>query len=249
MQLVLYIIIGFLAQMIDGTLGMAYGVSCRTFLKTFANVPSGVISAVVHYAEIPTSFTSMLSHIKYKNIDKKLFMNLVFTGVIGSVIGAYIITLDFNWIELIVDIYLVIMGVIVFSKGFKKKNNSKFLNNKYCTRFLGFIGAFFDASGGGGWGPIVTASLLSSSDNPKRIIGTVNSTEFFVTLSSSITFILFITNIKKYLFIIVGLIIGGVLAAPIAAKLCQKIEDKKLYFAVGIMLIALNIYNIILIVM
>lgn len=248
MQLILYVIIGFFAQMIDGTLGMAYGISCRSFLKTFTNIPSGIISAVVHYAEIPTTFASILSHIKYKNIDKKLFVNLVFTGVIGSIIGAYIITLNFNWIELIVDIYLVIMGIVIFNKGLKKINNKKNLNNKYYIRFLGFVGAFFDASGGGGWGPIVTASLLSNSDNPKMILGTVNSSEFFITLTSAITFILFITNIKKNLLIIIGLIIGGVLAAPLAAKLCQKIEDKKLYVLVGLMLIALNVYNIILIV-
>ena len=184
MQVVLYVIIGFFAQLIDGTLGMAYGVSCRTFLNTFAKIPSGVVSAVVHYAEIPTSFTSMICHIKYKNIDKKLFMNLLIPGIIGSVIGAYIITFSFNFIELIIDIYLILMGIIVFSKGLNKIKRNSITSNKVYIRFLGFIGAFFDASGGGGWGPIVTGSLLTGSDNPKKTIGTVNSSEFFVTLSS-----------------------------------------------------------------
>lgn len=249
MQLIIYTIIGFIAQMIDGTLGMAYGVSCRTFLKIFANVPSGVISAVVHYAEVPTSFVSMISHIKYKNVDKKILLNLLFTGIIGSIMGAYVITLDFKWIELVVDIYLIIMGIIVFKKGLKssnKDNNS--INNKYYIRILGFIGAFFDASGGGGWGPIVNSNLLSKSNNSKKIIGSVNSAEFFVTLTSSITFILFISNIKQYLIIILGLIIGGIFAAPVAAKLCQKLENKNLYFIVGLMLIVMNVYNIFLIV-
>lgn len=245
MQFILYIIIGFIAQMIDGTLGMAYGVSCRTFLTTFANVPYNVSSALVHYAEIPTSLTSMISHIKLKNIDKKMFGQLITTGIIGSILGAYIIILDFTWIEIIIDIYLIIMGTIVLSKGLNKKKKSKIKKSKIYIYFLGFIGAFFDASGGGGYGPIVNGSLLSHTHNPKKTIGTVNSSEFFITLSSSITFMFFITNIKKYLIIVLGLIIGGVIASPIAAKLCMKLEDKKLYILTGLMLIVLNIYNII----
>ena len=243
MQLIIYIIIGFFAEMIDGTLGMAYGVSCRTFLKTFTNIPSGIISAIIHYAEIPTSFISMLSHIKSKNIDKVKFINLLFVGIIGSIIGAYVITLNFKYIELAIDIYLIIMGIIIISKAFADKK-IKNINNKLNIRFLGFLGGFFDASGGGGWGPIVTSTLLSNCDNPQKIIGTVNSAEFFITLSSSITFIIFIKNVKSYLLIIIGLIIGGIIAAPIATKLCQKINEKKLYFIVGLILIILSINNI-----
>lgn len=245
MQFILYIIIGFVAQMIDGTLGMAYGVSCRTFLTTFANIPHNISSALVHYAEIPTSFTLMLSHMKMKNIDKKIFIQLITTGIIGSILGAYIIVLNFIWIEIIVDIYLIIMGIVVLSKGINLKKKRKIKESKPYIYFLGFIGAFFDASGGGGYGPIVNGTLLSNTDNPKKTIGTVNSSEFFITLSSSITFIFFITNIKKYLLILFGLVIGGVIASPIAAKLCMKLNEKKLYILTGLMLIILNIYNII----
>lgn len=247
-MIVIYIIIGFIAQLIDGTLGIGYGVCCRTFLKAFANVPSKVISSVVHFAEVPTSFISMIAHFKYKNIDKKLFINLIFPGIIGSIIGAYIVILNFNWIELIIDFYLIIMGFVILVKSFNKNNNYKKINNKYFIRFLGFIGAFFDASGGGGWGPIVAANLLKNSNDPKKIIGTVNATEFFVTLSSSITFIIFIVNIKKYLLIVLGLIIGGIIAAPLSAKLCKRRKDKKIYFIVGLLLIVLNIYNLILLI-
>ncbi len=245
-MIIIYIIIGFVAQMIDGMLGMAYGVSCRTFLNTFAHVPSNIVSAVVHYAEIPTSFVSMISHIKFKNVNRKLFINLLIPGIIGSIIGAYLITLNIKIIEVIIDIYLIIMGILILRKAFINKKKSTNFNNPLYIKFLGLIGAFFDASGGGGWGPIVTGSLLSNSDNPKEIIGTVNSSEFFITLSSSITFLLLITNIKKYLLIIIGLTIGGVIAAPIAARLCKKISERKLYFFIGILLIFLNIYNIIL---
>lgn len=245
MEFILYIIIGFIAQLIDGTIGMAYGVSCRTFLTTFAKVPFNISSALVHYAEIPTSFTSMISNIKLKNINKKNFIQLITTGIVGSILGAYIIILDFSWIEIIVDIYLVIIGLIVFLKGFNLKRKKYQPKSKLYMYILGFVGGFFDASGGGGYGPIVTGTLLSNNDEPKKVIGTVNASEFFITLASSITFIFFITNIKEYIIIVIGLIIGGVIASPIATKLCLKLEDKKLYILTGLILILLNVYNII----
>lgn len=245
MKLLLYIVVGFIAQMIDGTIGMAYGVTCRTFLSTFVKIPSNVISSVVHYAEIPTSFSSMIAHIKYKNINKKMFIQLISTGIFGSIIGAYLITLNFGWIELVVDAYLVVIGFLILSKAIMKKNKKRIIKKNIYIYLLGFIGSFFDASGGGGYGPIVTGTLISKSDDPKKVIGTVNSSEFFVTLTSSITFVLLIANIKQYLLIIVGLIIGGVLAAPFAAKLCLKIKEKNIFILTGTMLIILNIYNII----
>lgn len=245
MKILLYILVGFIAQMIDGTIGMAYGVTCRTFLATFVKVPSKVVSAVVHYAEIPTSFSSMIAHIKYKNINKRMFFQLLTTGIIGSVIGAYLITINFDWIEIIVDIYLIIIGLLILFKALLPQKKKINIENKWYIYTLGFIGSFFDASGGGGYGPIVTGTLVSSSNKPKKVIGTVNSSEFFITVASSITFILLIANIKQYVTIIIGLIIGGVIASPIAAKLCLKISEKKLLFATGTMLVILNIYNII----
>ena len=245
MKILLYIIVGFIAQMIDGTMGMAYGVTCRTFLATFVRVPTSIVSAIVHYAEIPTSFSSMICHIKYKNIDKKMLIQLISTGVFGSIIGAYLITFSFNWIEIIVDVYLIIIGFMIILKCFIKNSKAKEKKSNIFIYILGFVGSFFDASGGGGYGPIVTGTLVSSSDSPKKVIGTVNSSEFFVTLTSSITFILLIANIKKYILIIIGLIIGGVIASPIAAKLCMKLNEKKLFFSVGLLLIILNLYNII----
>ncbi len=131
--------------MIDGMLGMAYGVSCRTFLSMFTGVPTAAVSAVVHYAEVPTSFVSMISHIKLKNIDKDLFLRLVIPGVIGSVIGAYIITNSFDWIELVVDVYLVIMGARVFAQAFKHEERK--FRHKYAIYVLGFAGAFFRRGG------------------------------------------------------------------------------------------------------
>lgn len=243
-MLITYIIIGFFAQLIDGSLGMAYGVSCRTFLNIFGKVPSNIISAIIHYAEIPTSFVSMISHIKFKNINKTLFCNLVIPGILGGIIGSYVITLNLGWIELGIDIYLMIMGVIILKKSILSISKNKLVNNKIYIRILGFIGAIFDVSGGGGWGPIVTGSLLIDADNPKEIIGTVNSSEFLISLFSSISFLLLITNIKEYFIVVIGLLIGGVIAAPISVRLCQKIANEKLYIIVGVLMIVLNGYNI-----
>lgn len=245
MMILIYIIVGFIAEMIDGTLGMAYGVSCRTFIKTFTGVPSEAISLIIHYAEGPTSLMSMISNIRYKNIDKEVFNNLLFTGIFGGLLGAYIISLKINWIELIVNIYLIMMGIIIIYKSITEINHC-FIKNKNNIRILGFIASFLDAGGGGGWGPIVTSSLLTSNISTRKVVGTVNSVEFFVTLSSSIGFLLFISNIKKYLIIIFGLIIGGVLAAPLSVRACQKFSNKKLNIIIGIVLIILNIYNCIM---
>lgn len=242
MQIIVYIIIGFVAEIVDGTLGMAYGISCRTFIKTFTNVPMEFISPIIHYAEGPTALMSMISNIRYKNIDKEVFNSLLFTGIFGGLLGAYIISLKINWIELIVNIYLILMGIIIIYKSITEINHC-FIKNENHIRILGFIAAFLDAGGGGGWGPIVTSSLLTNNIPTKKVIGTVNSVEFFVTLSASIGFLLFISNIKKYLIIILGLIIGGVLAAPLSVKACQKISSKKLNIIIGIVLIILNTYN------
>lgn len=243
MEIIIYIIIGFLAQMIDGMLGMGYGVSCRTFLSIFLKTPTSISSALVHYAELPSSFTSMLCHIKLKNVDKKVFLNLVIPGVIGSLIGAYLITIDLSIIEILIDIYLIIIGIVIISKAFKKNHKKKIYNkNNYLT--LGFLGGFFDASGGGGYGPIVTGTLVANNDDVKKTIGTVNASEFFVTLASSIMLLLMISNIKEYLLVVIGLMIGGVIASPVAAKLCLKIKKEKMFILVGLLLIICNIYNL-----
>lgn len=245
MMILIYIIVGFIAEMIDGTLGMAYGVSCRTFIKTFTGVPSEAISPIIHYAEIPTTLLSMISHIRYKNIDKKIFKNLLVTGIIGGFLGSYIISLKINLIEFIINIYLIIMGIIILCT-LIKKNKICLMKSKVYIKILGFVASFLDAIGGGGWGPITTGSLLNTDIPTKKVIGTVNATEFFVTLSSSISFILFISNIKKYLIVTIGLIIGGSIAAPLSAKLCQKISNEKLSLLIGILLIILNFYNFVL---
>jgi len=237
----LFMGIGFLAQLIDGALGMAYGISCTTLLLNFG-IPANIASASVHASEIFTTGVSGLSHIKYKNIDKKLFFQLVITGTLGAVIGAYVISgvLDGNFIKPYIAAYLLLLGIYIIYKGFSKKRTDK----KPIKRapLLALIGGFMDAIGGGGWGPIVTSNLLSQGKNPRKAIGTVNTAEFFVTYFATSIFIAFL-GIDHWQ-VIAGLIIGGVIAAPIGAYIVSKINKKAIFLLVGLLIIITSSYTL-----
>lgn len=242
-SIIVYVIVGFLAQMIDGALGMAYGVSSTTFLTT-AGVPPKIASASVHTAEVFTTLVSGISHWKLKNIDWKIFIRLVIPGVIGGALGAYVlVNLPSDIISPIVSVYLFIMGVVVLLRAFYG-TAKKLLEGKKIIP-VGFIGGFCDAIGGGGWGPVVTSTMLASGHPPRYIIGSVNSAEFFVTIVQTLTFTIFL-NIGDYWQVILGLAVGGVIAAPLAAMLCSKIPAKKLMIIVGILIIVLNLRSLIL---
>lgn len=236
-------IIGFLAQMIDGSLGMAYGVSSTTFLTT-VGVPAKVASASVHTAEVFTTLVSGISHWKMKNVDISIFKKLVFPGVVGGAVGAYIlVSFPGDLISPFVSVYLLIMGIVVLFRGIHGVSKNLIQGRKLIP--LGFIGGFFDAVGGGGWGPIVTSTMVASGHPPRYAIGSVNTAEFFVTLVQTLTFTVFL-GIGQYWQYILGLAVGGVLAAPLAARICAKISDKKLLIIVGILIILLNIRSIVL---
>ncbi|MHB1151264.1 MAG: sulfite exporter TauE/SafE family protein [Eubacteriales bacterium] len=242
-EFIIFLSVGIIAQMIDGTLGMAYGVSCSTFLR-LANIPSAIASASVHFAEIFTTLVSGISHFKVKNVDKKLFMSLIIPGVIGGVIGAYLLSsIDDTYISPIISIYLIIMGVIIFLKAFKKNQNKREIGRGVYP--LAFIGGLSDAMGGGGWGPVVTSTLVAADHDVKKTIGSVNAAEFFVTVAESITFFFALGNIMDKWIPILGLIVGGVIAAPFAAILCKKLPVKPLLGGVGVLIIIVNIYKLI----
>ena len=237
--IILFIIVGFIAQIIDGALGMAYGISSTTILLSMG-IPPATASASVHTAEIFTSGASGLSHLKLGNVDKKLFTKLLIPGVIGGAVGAYILTaIPAKMIKPFVAFYLLIMGITILRKALKKirEKNAK-------TRLfpLGLLGGFFDAIGGGGWGPIVTSTLVARGNNPRFTIGSVNLAEFFVTITEAATFITTIGLVQWQ--IILGLIIGGVLAAPLAAHVCKRLPSKTLMIIVGILIIVLSIRTI-----
>jgi uncharacterized membrane protein YfcA len=238
--LLYYIGIGFIAQLVDGALGMAYGASCTSMLLGLG-VPPAYASASVHTAEVFTTGVSGLSHIYFGNIDKKLFFRIVLTGVIGSMFGAYLISnvFDGKMIKPYISIYMIILGIIIISKAFKTRPAEPQNKN---LGLLGLFGGFLDSVGGGGWGPLVTSNLISKGNAPKEAIGTVNTAEFFVSFFSTSVFMLFI-DIQAWQ-AIAGLIIGGVFAAPLGAFLVKFFKPKSIMISVGVLVVLLNIWNL-----
>ncbi len=240
-EFILYIAAGFVAQIIDGALGMAYGVSCSTMLLGIG-VPPAVASASVHTAEVFTTGVSGLSHIFMRNIDKKLFFRLVFTGVAGAIVGAYLISeiFDGKLIKPYIAGYLLLLGIYILIKSFKKIE-AKASNWKFAPA-LGFIGALFDSIGGGGWGPIVSSNLIDKGNSPREVIGTVNTAEFFVTFFSTGVFIFFL-GIEAWKSVL-ALIIGGVIAAPIGAYVLRFMSPTTIMRLVGVLIIVTSSYTI-----
>jgi uncharacterized membrane protein YfcA len=234
-----FIIVGFLAQTIDGALGMAYGVSSTSFLLGIG-VPPAAASASVHMAEVFTSGVSGFSHLKLANVNKRVLKKLLIPGVIGGVLGAYLLTaIPGDAIRPFIAVYLLIMGLVILRKATKKTGPTE---AKVRLVPLGFIAGFLDAVGGGGWGPIATATLVGKGHNPRYAIGSVNLAEFFVTLAQAATFFALLGMINWRIFL--GLLIGGVLAAPLAAYVCQRLPARALMIMVGILITALSLRTI-----
>lgn len=236
-----FILAGFIAQLIDGALGMAYGVSCTTLLLNFG-LPPSIASASVHTSEIFTTGVSGLSHLKFKNIDKALFFKLVFTGVLGAVIGAFLISQIFEGsaVKPYISAYLLILGCLILYKGMrnKRKENKKL---KHIPQ-IAFLGGLLDAIGGGGWGPIVTSNIINQGKSPRTTIGTVATSEFFVTFFATAIFIFFLG--VQFWQIVIGLIIGGTIAAPVGAYLVSRVRKRILMILVGILIIITSSYTI-----
>lgn len=237
----IFILGGFIAQMVDGALGMAYGVTATTFLLAFGVTPAAA-SASVHTSEIFTTGASGLMHLKFKNVNTKLFKHLLIPGIIGAIIGAYILS-SFqeysNFIKPLVSIYTLILGVVIIHKAIKKIKEKKKIKR---IGALAFVGAFLDSIGGGGWGPIVSSTLIARGRAFRYTIGSVNLAEFFITLASSITFFTLI-GIQHWS-MIAGLIIGGMIAAPFAAIMVAKIPVRAGLIFVGIVVIIVSLRNI-----
>lgn len=238
-EIILFSILGFFASIIDGCIGMAYGTILASIF-TLNGVPLLVSSASIHFSEIFTTLASGLSHITFKNVDFKLLKKIVLPGVLGAVIGALMLSyVNDQVLKPIVASYLIGLGIYILLKQHVKKKTKSFKR----FRFLGMIGGFCDAAAGGGWGPIVTGTLISRGHIPHKTIGTVNLTEFFVTLSQSAIFFsaIGLTSFN----IVVGLIIGSVVAAPFAAFIVKKINPIVLIKLVGCIIIITNIITLV----
>lgn len=240
-SILLYMLVRFIAQMIDGALGMAYGVSSNTFLLSLG-IPPAAASASVHMAEVVTTGISGLSHWRLGNIDWDLVKKLAIPGVLGGIAGAYLLaSIDEDMLKPFISAYLLIMGVIILIKAFNGKHEPK--ETKYLG-ILGVVSGFFDAIGGGGWGPIVTTTLVARGKHPRYAIGSVNFSEFFVTFAESVTFVLTLSFLG-YWQIILGLLIGGAIAAPVAAIVARKLPVRALMFIVGALIVGLSIRTIV----
>src|SRR6185503_19933095 len=242
--ILLYMLVGFVAQMIDGALGMAYGVSSNTFLLSLG-IPPAAASASVHMAEVVTTGISGFSHWRLGNVDWKLVRRLLVPGILGGVAGAYLLTsIDGNLLKPYIAAYLLVMGGVIVYKAFTMKPRNK--PDEYHgprISWLGLLGGFCDAVGGGGWGPVVTSTLVARGKYARTTIGSVNFSEFFVTLAKSIVFV-FTLRFAEYWQIILGLLVGGGIAAPLAARMTKKLPLKTLMIMVGVLIILLSIRTI-----
>jgi uncharacterized membrane protein YfcA len=233
--------VGLLAQVIDGALGMAYGITATTFLLS-TGVSPAVASASVHISEIFTTAFSGISHWRFGNVDKHLFKRLLIPGIVGAVTGAWVLTsIDGNTIKPWISAYLLLMGLYILSKAIRHVAQQARKPPKHIAA-LALTGGFVDSVGGGGWGPVVTTSLLSSGMNPRTTIGSVNAAEFFLSIAGGVTFAILVGFTHWQ--VIAGLVVGGLFAAPFAAWLCQKLPARALLSIVGVLITCLSIFNL-----
>lgn len=236
-----FIAVGFGAQLIDGALGMAYGVISSSLLLTLGVSPKAA-SAGVHAAETFTTAVSAVSHVLHGNVDWKLFWKLLLPGIVGGVSGAYFLSnIDGDVIRPYILAYLAFIGIWLLYRGLR--HATPHVRDPRYVAPLGLAGGFLDASGGGGWGPVVTSNLLIQGSSPRHTIGTVNTVEFFLTLSISLTFLVHL-GWETFTTATVGLLIGGVFAAPLGAWVARHIPARPLLIMVGTVLTLTTSYGI-----
>jgi uncharacterized membrane protein YfcA len=240
LDLLPFVAAGMAAQIVDGALGMAFGVISNTLLISLGVAPAAA-SAGVHTVETFTTCVSGLSHIAHRNVDWKLLARLAIPGIVGAALGAYVLTqIDGATAKPFVLAYLAAIGLFLTWRGVRYPPHHK---PARIVEPLGLAGGFLDAAGGGGWGPVVTGNLLAQGAEPRRTIGTVNSAEFLVTLTSTVTFVAAL-GWAAFTAATLGLLIGGIIAAPLGAWLVKRISPKPLLVMVGILLTLTSAYGI-----
>jgi uncharacterized protein len=235
------IAIGFFAQLVDGALGMAFGVISMTALLSLG-IPPAQASAAVHTAEVATTGVSGLAHLVHQNIHLKLLFTLALAGVFGGVLGAYVLSnIDGRAIRPFVAAYLLVIGLLILIKAVKLAPTNEDAKVGYAAP-LGLVGGFLDAIGGGGWGPMVTSTLIGSGHAPRKVIGSVSAAEFFVTIAVATTF--FVELGTAHVEHIAALIIGGVLAAPFGAYFARHVRPHALMAIVGALVSGLALFQL-----
>jgi len=235
-----FVAVGFVAQLIDGLLGMGYGVVAAISLMSMGLQPAAV-SASIHTAEMFASGASGYHHYKFGNVNKRLFKVLLLPGIAGAVSGAFLLSYYgeqyANWVKPLLAVYLLVLGLRILTKAFRDNARRRKVKN---AGWLAGAGGFLDSFGGGGWGPLVTSTLIANGRRPQYVIGTVSLTEFFVTFSSAFTFFAML-GIQHWQ-IVLGLIVGGVAAAPLAARLAGRIPTRWMFVGVGLMVICWSLW-------
>jgi len=245
---IFFAIAGSVAQLIDGSLGMGFGLISSTLLLTFG-ASAAVASAAVHAAEIGTTLVSGASHWRAENIDKKVLLRLAIPGGIGAFLGAtFLSSIDLSSSKIFISTLLLFLGFLLLYRNLFQSSNPNIVELSHSRRylnFLGFTGGFVDAAGGGGWGPVVTPSLMATTTMaPRKIVGTVSAAEFIVAVSASIGFLLNINKLNMDWSIVRALALGGTLVAPIAAKIVANLPRKQLGVLVAVAVISINGFRI-----
>lgn len=227
--------VGLLAQLVDGALGMAYGLVSSSVLLSLG-LPPVVASASVHTAEIATTAASGAAHAWFGNVERKLLLQLALPGVLGGVLGAFFLAnIPADTIAPFVNGYLIILGLVVLARA---SGHPLLRGRMRHPAPLGFVAGLLDAIGGGGWGPIATSTLIARGGSVRMVIGTVNAAEFMVTVAVSTTLILHI-GIQHWT-VVLGLLVGGVIAAPLAAWLVRHLPERIVLVAVGLLIVVLG---------
>lgn len=246
----LFTLVGFFAQLVDGALGMAYGVVSSSVLLSFGVAPA-LASASVHAAEVFTTGASASSHIAHGNVNWRLFWALMPAGVIGGVLGTYVLTsVDASFMRPVMAAYLGVMGLYILYRAWRQPGRYHEHSRGFAGS-VGLVGGFMDAAGGGGWGPTVSTGLLGSGGAPRQVIGTVNAAEFFLTSAISATFLAAILSghwgavedLTGHGAAVLGLIVGGVAAAPLAGYIVKLVAHRILMVMVGLLICALAGYQ------
>jgi uncharacterized membrane protein YfcA len=241
LELLLFTLVGFVAQMIDGTISMGYGVSATSLLLSMGVAPAPA-SASVHTAEVVATAFSAYNHWRQKNVVVSFVKKLLIPGVLGAIAGAWVLTsIPGDVVKPFMAAYLMVMGAIILLKAWRRSVHVG--SEKHMTP-LGLAGGFLDSIGGGGWGPIVAGTLLARGNEPRTTIGSVAFSEFFVTFASSATLLLTI-GVSNWL-PIAGLALGGAIASPFAARLTGRIPARPLMIVVGVAVILLSVRTIVM---
>jgi len=234
-----FILIGLGAQLVDGALGMAFGLVSSSVLLSMG-LPPAQVSASVHTAEVFTTGASGVSHLVAGNVDKRLFFRLALPGALGGALGAYVLTqVPGDLIRPLIYLYLLVLAIIILARAAGRWMPTGEIRR---VPVLGFFAGLLDASGGGGWGPVATSTLLARGGLARTTIGTVNAAEFVVTLTVSATFLLSMG--VQHLQIVAGLLIGGMMAAPVAAVLVKRVKERWVLVAVGVMVLGISLFQV-----